>query len=148
MPPNKIPRGPDQFFCVEQLGTFCNFFAQKKRGIHSFAFTQLVIPTALLPITKLGVIRIPITLPRGAAARWRAFKRAMRLSRTGTDAGNTLMHWRRGFSNLFSHRGSHRSRKKRRSILRQAQRQTHVLTRDLLRRTSKILRVLRRRKAQ
>ena len=60
-----------------------------------------MIPTALLPIAKLGVIGVPIALPRGATTRWRAFKRAMRLCRTGTNTSAPLMRRRRRFGRLF-----------------------------------------------
>ena len=64
-------------------------------------FTHLVIPTAGPPITSLGVIRGPITIPRGTTTRRRTFDRATGLSRTGTNTGCTLMRRRWRFGDLF-----------------------------------------------
>ena len=127
------------------------FHAQGKGKETLVQERKLMIPPALLPISKLGASGVPITLPRGATTRWRAFKRTMRLCRTGTNTSATLMRRRRRFNNLFSRRGSPRGWKERRTILRRArriQRQTRFFTRDPLRRTSKILRVQRRGKGK
>ena len=57
---------------------------QKKRGKEIFQTvsfikcTHLVIPTALPPITSLGGIRMPITLPRGTSTRRRTLDRAVK----------------------------------------------------------------------
>ena len=112
-------------------------------GKHSYQ-KKLGVPPALLPITKLGAGGVPITLPRGAATRWRALKRTMRLCRTGTNTSTTFMRRRRGFSSLFNHGRFHRCWKGRWTI----HLQTRLNRGRPLRGISTILRVQRRGKGK
>ena len=127
---------------------------QKERGeeiLQTVSFikcTHLVIPTALPPITSLGGIRMPITLPRGTSTRRRTLDRATGFGRTGTNTGTTLMHRRWRLRNLFWQSRIPGKREWRRPILRQAKRQAHVLIRSLHRRGSEIPRIQRGGKVQ
>ena len=80
---------------------FAHRLSTKGEGFSLLTFTHLVIPAALPPITSLGVIRGPITIPRGTTTRRRTFDRATGLSRTGTNTGCTLMHRRWRFRGLL-----------------------------------------------
>ena len=52
---------------------FAHRLSTKGEGFSLLTFTHLVIPAALPPITSLGVIRGPITFPRGTTTRRRTF---------------------------------------------------------------------------
>ena len=73
----------------------------KGEGFSLLTFTHLLIPAALPPITSLGGIRGPITIPRGTTTRRRTFDRATGLSRTGTNTGCTLVRRRWRLGDLF-----------------------------------------------
>ena len=80
---------------------FAHRLSAKGEGFSLLTFTHLLIPAALPPITSLGGIRGPITIPRGTTTRRRTLDRATGLSRTGTNTGCTLMHRRWRFGDLF-----------------------------------------------
>ena len=66
-----------------------------KRTFHNIAvfITRFLAPTSGSPIPGVGAAGLPISIPRGAAARGGTFECTMRLGRTG--AGNGRMNWRR-----------------------------------------------------
>ena len=124
------------------LGTLRPFLkCTHKMHTHFFKCTQLLVPTAPPPITRLGGGRMPITVPRGCSPRGGAPDRTTGFSRTGTDTGATLMHRRWRLRSLFWSSQISRGCGCGGPLLRQTILQAHIIIRGPHLRISKILRI-------